>query len=197
MRKVHRIALTGAQGTGKSTLARHIAQALGGQADVDVRLYTGLGDFALANRLATGMVADASTVRALARWHLEREAGACAAANAPTSPPVARTVVILDRCLLDTLAYAEVLACLPAAELHELRQAAGRSSRMFEQLLFIRITSDYPVTSVLDETPEFRRAVEQAIEAAGTSLGLAMTEVRLSPPMQPERVCREVLERLT
>ena len=167
----YRIALTGAQGTGKSTLARQLGNALLPLTEARVVVVSGLGGFAAAARLETGEHADATTLRALVQWHLQREAAASTAG----------LVTIFDRCLLDTLAYAEVLGCLPAGELAELRTAAGRSSRSFHQMLFLRITGDHPVTTAQDETPQFRRAIEVAIAGAAAALELTLLECRLPP----------------
>src|SRR4051812_9926619 len=90
---IHRISLTGAQGTGKSTLARAIAERLR-IAGRPATLYEGLGDEVARSGLATGALADAESVRTFARLHAAREGQA------------SDDVQVFDRCLLDGLAYA-------------------------------------------------------------------------------------------
>ena len=94
---IHRISLTGSQGTGKSTLARAIADRLLA-AGHEVALYGGLGDEVAGGASPPAPSPARRSVRAFVRLHLAREAAASGA------------VQIFDRCLLDTLAYAHVLA---------------------------------------------------------------------------------------
>lgn len=147
----YRILLTGAQGTGKSTLARAIAARLRAEGTTDVAGLDSAGAAISAQGHATGHRAPADTVRLFARLHQAREAESGFA------------VGVFDRCLLDTLAYALVLGCLGAEELDRLQAAAIASSRRADQLLWCRIASDYPAQGPQDETPAFRREIEAAI----------------------------------
>lgn len=147
----YRISLTGAQGTGKSTLARAIAARLRAQGIADIVANDSAGPAVVAQGHATGSRAGVETLRLFARLHQVREAEAAGA------------VAVFDRCLLDTLAYALVLGGLGAAELAALQQAALMSSRRADQLLWCRIAGDYPVQGPHDETPAFRREIDAAI----------------------------------
>jgi len=147
----YRILLTGAQGTGKSTLAKAIRARFRAEGNADIADHESVGPALLAQGHATGSRADADTVRLFARLHWDREAHAVGA------------VAVLDRCLLDTLAYALVLDCLGAVELARLQQAALMSSRRAERLLWCRIASDYPVQGPHDESPAFRREIDATI----------------------------------
>src|SRR3954469_14074722 len=100
----YRLALTGAQGTGKSTVTRHLAGLMAGLG-VTPQLLVGMGDEVAGPGIAAGPRADARTVHQFAAAHAAREAALGDAA-----------IAVLDRCLLDTLAYADVLGCLPPEE---------------------------------------------------------------------------------
>lgn len=181
-----RVAFTGAQGTGKSTLARALGQALRAAGVARVTEHLGLGQGLVQARhpgdatalasLALGERASAQALRAVQAWHLAREAEADADAAA------APGVQVFDRCLLDSLAYADVLGGLAADEQQALAQAAQASARRLRLLVAMRITGDYPVLSEQDESPGFRRAVEQAILSRAQAWGLPLLPLALSGP---------------
>jgi hypothetical protein len=176
----YRMSMTGAQGTGKSTLAQAIAERLSAQGVTGVQLRRGAGDHVTAVGFLTGQRANAEGVRAFARLHFEREAEAGGVA------------IVFDRCLLDTLAYATVLDCLPTDEYKTLRQSTVKSCSRMDQLLWLRVTTDYPVTSPRDETPEFRRAIDAAIGRLAADNGIALSEHRVPPESIDEIADRSV-----
>src|SRR6185503_409306 len=100
----YQIGLTGAQGTGKSTLARAVVARLEAEGIGDIESCFGLGEGIVGAGLVTGARAGPETVRLFARTHIAREASE------------GGVVRVFDRALLDTLAYAEVLECLPPDE---------------------------------------------------------------------------------
>jgi predicted ATPase len=175
---IHRISLTGAQGTGKSTLAGAIADRLSLEG-LDVTLHVGLGDDVAAGGLPTGARAGAESVRAFVTLHRTREAAASGA------------VQIFDRCLLDTLAYAHVLACLPPDELERLRNITIASCARLTRLIWLRVTTDYPVQRPTDETPEFRRAIDAAIGTLAQRHGIALVPHAI-PPDRIEDIVSDV-----
>jgi predicted ATPase len=177
---VHRISLTGAQGTGKSTLARAIVDRLSSEPGLDVELCGGAGSQIAGAGFTTGAGASREGVLAFASWHQQREA----AASAP--------IQVFDRCLIDTLAYARVLGCLTAHELAHLEAAAVAASRRATQLLWLRVTTDYPVLRSSDETPEFRRAIDAAIGQFAKECSIALAACAMPPECLDavvERVC--------
>lgn len=169
----YRITLTGAQGTGKSTLTRAIAACLR-NADVDVQAFIGLGAEVAQAGHATGVRAGAETVRMFAALHRARESAASGA------------VAIFDRCLLDALAYAQVLNCLPRSEIDALRSAAVESCQVSGQRLWMRITHDYPVAGPQDESPEFRRAIDAAIGSLAREDHIDLIECAVPPQVMDE-----------
>src|SRR5262249_59411379 len=118
----------------------------------EVTLYEAIGDEVAGSGLATGALGNVESVRAFVTLHRAREAA-----------PAAVDVQIFDRCLLDAFAYAYVLGCLPRPEFEDLRRATLESSTRLTRVLWLRVTHDYPVVSPLDETPEFRRAIDVAV----------------------------------
>jgi thymidylate kinase len=177
-----RISLTGAQGTGKSTLARAIADRLIAEGRA-VALYEGLGHDVARSGLATGALAGAESVRAFARLHRTREAAAAGALQ------------IFDRCLLDALAYAQVLRCLPAVEFDDLRRDTIASCARLTMLLWLRVTVEYPVQGPLDETSEFRTAVDEAIGGVARQNGITLIEHAI-PPDRVDDIASAVAESL-
>lgn len=174
-----RISLTGAQGTGKSTLAKAIAERLRSPRR-EVRLHEGIGNAVAGSGLATGALGTAESVRAFIRLHRARDAA-----------PSSAAVQVFDRCLLDALAYAHVLACLPEPELEELRCATVASCAGMTRLIWLRVTHDYPVTAPQDETPGFRRAIDAAIGRLAHENAIALIE-RALPPDRIDDIAAEV-----
>jgi cytidylate kinase len=177
---IHRIALTGAQGTGKSTLARAIADQARAYGRT-VALYEGLGESVGGGGLALGERAGADSIRAFVRLHHAREAAASA------------EIQVFDRSLLDTLAYARVLDCLDAMEMKELGQVTIASCRRIMDLLWLRVTTDYPVRNPTDETPEFRRAIDAAIGAIAREQAIRLIEHAI-PPERIDDIASAVCE---
>jgi predicted ATPase len=164
-----RISLTGAQGTGKSTLARAIAERLHSPRR-EILLHEGIGNAVAGSGLATGALGTAESVRTFVRLHRARDAA-----------PSSAAVQIFDRCLLDAFAYAHVLACLPKRELEELRRATIESCAGLARLIWLRVSHDYPVMTPRDETPEFRRAIDAAIGRLARENAIALIEHALFP----------------
>jgi len=129
-----------------------------------------------------GAQANAESVRAFANAHRAREASARG------------SIQIFDRCLLDALAYATVLDCLPAVEVQALLIDTVRSVRCSDQLLLLRITDDYPVNDERDETPEFRRAIEAAILTLARQHTIELSECSVRPE-SATRIAQAVVER--
>jgi len=170
----YRIAMTGAQGTGKSTLARAVGTALRDAGVADVQESAGLGAYLAQAGHRIGARAGAETVRQFARAHIAREASTVGA------------VRVFDRCLLDTLAYARVLGCLPHAEFNALTRATVASSTRFAELVWLRVTHDYLELSERDESPAFRRAIDAAIGALAHEHGILLREHAIPPDSAAE-----------
>ena len=164
-----RLALTGAQGTGKSTLARAIADRLRLSSIGDIGLHSGLGDRVSDWGHAVGAHATADTVLMFARLHQVRVAAA------------SERVQIFDRSLLDTLAYADVLNCLSRTDMDALSAATRAACAQIDRQIWLRVTVDYPVESARDESSEFRRAVDEAIGRFARAYSLRLVEYAIPP----------------
>jgi len=158
------IAVTGAQGTGKSTFARALHRLVRDELCQDVELLTDIGAVVELQRQGASWTAR-DRVLAFAAEHMRRE-------RVATAP-----IVILDRCLLDALAYASVLGCLQTDEHKALLRAAAVSLRRVALAFRLRVTADYPITGAADESPALRRRIDDAIEVLATSLGVTLREV--------------------
>lgn len=165
----YRIALTGAQGTGKSTLARVLLGRFRESGVDDVDALVGVGATVGATGHAVGSTATAATVRLFAAEHLAREHAAAA------------QVQLFDRCMLDALAYARVLDVLPRDELAELHRTTAASMAACAMVVWMRVSADYPVVTERDESPEFRRAIDAAIGECSRELGVALIEHAVPP----------------
>jgi predicted ATPase len=161
--------MTGAQGTGKSILTRAVCDALRDAGVTDVRRYVGLGTSPWVAGLRLGVRADAETVRQFAYAHITRESSGSGQGQ------------VFDRCLLDTLAYAHVLGCLPHGEFRALTRATVASSARFAQIAWLRVTNDYPASSARDEPADFRRRIDAAIGMLARAHRMALHEHAMSP----------------
>lgn len=180
----YRIALTGAQGTGKSTLARALVEGLAAAGVADVHGYLGLGTTVSEAGHRVGGQADAEAVRHFFQAHLTREAEAQG------------SVQVFDRCLLDALAYAQVLGCFGREEFDSLCEAVKESSAGLARLLWLRITSDYPVLTPQDESPELRRAIDSAIGHLARTHAIPLIEIAVTPE-SIEGIVQDVVAKYT
>lgn len=178
-----RVAITGAQGTGKSTFGRALHTWMCQRLDPAAVFLTNLAQTVLARESGAGQRPPGALVRAFIRAHLEREARL----DAP--------LAVLDRCLLDAAAYARVLDCLSVEEWGSLRQAMSDSMACIAAVLVVPITTDYPALAATDETPEFRRQIHEAIMEAGRTVGASMVLLSGASDADEARA-RELVERL-
>ncbi len=181
---IHRIALTGAQGTGKTTVARAIRDRLMSAGVRGVEYHEGLGVAVAAAGHVTGARADAAAVRRFGEMHLTRERTASGA------------VQIFDRCLLDALAYAHVLACFDRSEFDAFKSEVAASCARISQVLWLRVTTDYPVVTEQDESPAFRRSIDAAIGELAAAMELRLFEYAI-PPDSIDALVEDVSRRRT
>jgi thymidylate kinase len=146
------VAVTGAQGVGKSTFCARLVEALA---------QAGLGDFLLlddlrgrvaAAKVPLGSGSTPATIHAVWVAHLERE----------QSP--AGQFVLLDRCMVDALAYTRVLKVSSDLELRLFEQVALRSLPFLNLIVHLQLNEFFLNTGKPHETTEHRHAVALEIE---------------------------------
>ena len=160
--KAIRIAITGAQGTGKSTvigdLESHCKDALG----IPIKVVLSPGESVKQQGLPLGQAATVETILAFAVEHLRRE---CTEIEG---------VVLYDRCLLDLMCYASLLhkTNLPLnALLHEL---AACHMKDVDIVMYTCIEPELARSSVDRETSQFRATLDAELLKHAKSLGIAM-----------------------
>src|ERR1019366_1837045 len=118
-------AITGAQGVGKTTLARAIFETCRARTSVTCELLKGIGQRAKDSGHPLGSDATTATIYAFAAEHLRRERKCTA------------ELIIQDRCLLDLLAYVRVLDVLDQAALEMLQEVALTSLASIDVIFYV------------------------------------------------------------
>ena len=168
---VKRYAITGAQGTGKTTLARELCQSCN-QFVGDCELLEGIGARVTAMGFPLGSRATPDTLCAFAAEHIRREREASG------------QVVILDRCLLDLLAYGRVLGYESDAIGILLKELAQSSLPVLRAIFYLPIVSGIE-SGGQHEDPVFRKQIDNEVQLCAKELGIGIH--RLSGTLE-ERV---------
>ena len=164
-----RIAVTGGQGSGKTTLARAITLHFPSRAV----LLDGVSQKVAARGLPLGEAASIDTILAFAYEHLARER------SAPEAD-----ILVFDRCLLDLLAYAVVLNL--STELIELvEELASSSLHRMTAVFYVPIGAQNVAKASAHETTTFRHRVAAEVRAAAVRLQLPLLEL---PEIHDERL---------
>jgi len=160
-----RVAVTGAQGVGKTTLARDLFAICRAHSGVSCDILQGIGQRVKEAGYSLGSAATASTVYAFAAEHLRRER-TCRA-----------ELLIQDRCLIDLLAYVRVLGLLEEPALRLLQEATLTSLIAIDLILFVPLCDALRDTGTTVETPEFRARIDAAIPAVARELGVQVVAI--------------------
>ena len=155
------IAVTGAQGVGKSTFCRHLGQKLEDRG-VHVTLLGGLGAALKAQGYVMGDKADDRTVAAVVQEHLRRER------EAPSG------IVILDRCLVDMLAYVRTLGVTPRPLLDVYEEVVKAMTPRLQLVVFLEMSDAFKVSRATHEDAVFRERIDREIKAVLQELALPM-----------------------
>lgn len=154
------VAVTGAQGVGKSTFCREIVRLLHLTGHGDARLFEGLGDRVRAMGIPLGSTSTSDTIFAIWASHLEREAA------------IVEGLAILDRCVIDALAYTRVLGLNTDLELRTLEQVARLDVQRLGLVIHLKFSPFFADKGADHETPEHRRQVAEDIEVVLSNLGV-------------------------
>jgi energy-coupling factor transporter ATP-binding protein EcfA2 len=146
------IAVTGAQGVGKSTFCQKLVKCLDQASRVEVQLLDGLGESVKAMGVPLGSASTPETIFAVWTTHLEREYSA------------AEGLTVLDRCVVDALAYTRVLAVSTPLQLRMLEKTAVLASRSLGLVVHLRLSSFFEDRGGAHETADHRRNVASEIE---------------------------------
>lgn len=178
----HSFAVTGAQGTGKTTVAKMLHQRSVDEFG-DVILLDGIGQRVGARGYPLGAGATPDTLCAFAAEHLKRERLSTA------------KITIQDRCLLDLLAYAENLkhralvfmapgdrrpsAELPSPVLIEmLREVALATLPRLAAIFYVPISNDLRESKSQVEDSQFREEIDQKIRSIASDIGIHLEYLR-------------------
>jgi len=161
----YRFSVTGAQGVGKTTLARSLYEKCCTQLPLDCTLLSGIGTRIRERGYPIGSQATVETIYAFAAEHLKRERQ-CPA-----------TIIVQDRCLLDMLGYARALGKLSRVSLEMVEQVVLSSCIKMDAIFYLPICEELRDAKEARENPQFRVAVAQQIEIAARDLGLVLHEI--------------------
>lgn len=163
------IAVTGAQGVGKSTFCTRLKALLDKQG-LQPTLLAGLGAALTAQGYVMGNKADERAVAAVVQEHLRRER------EAPNG------IVLLDRCLVDMLAYKRTLDVTPSplSEVYEeiVRAVAPR----LKLVVFLEMGDCFKISDASHEDARFRERIDTEIQAVIGELGLPTLSLDASMP---------------
>lgn len=165
----HRFAVTGAQGVGKTTLARDLFALCRARAGVSCEFLQGIGQQVKDAGYPMGSAATADTVYAFAAEHLRRER---------TCPA---ELVIQDRCLLDLLAYVRVLGLLREPAYRMLQEVARTSLGAIDLVFFVPMCDALRDGGTALEPPDFRWRIDAAISAVAQELGVEIVAIEGEP----------------
>jgi thymidylate kinase len=153
------VAVTGAQGVGKSTFCNALRDALAEQG-YRVTLLAGLGAALSAQGFVMGKKADERAVAAVVREHLRRER------EAPEG------IVILDRCLIDMLAYVRTLGVTPPPLSDVYDELVKALAPRLNIVVLLEKSETFKMSSAQHEDVVFRDKIDREIQTVLSELSL-------------------------
>lgn len=145
------VAITGAQGVGKSTFCEKLRSLTADAIGEPVVLLAGLGEQIRKQGITVGTNANDESVAAIYAAHLYRER------TAPAG------VVILDRCAVDASAYVRALKHLPEAHRTMYFETSWLMSQRLSYVVHLKMTGIFEAIKVDHETEDFRKTVAREI----------------------------------
>lgn len=145
------VAVTGAQGVGKSTFCERLRSLIADSFGEPVVLLAGLGEQIRKQGLTVGANANDEAVAAIYAAHMSRER------TAPNG------IVILDRCAVDASAYIRALTHLPEAHRMMYHETSFLMSRRLSYVVHLAMTGIFEAIRVNHETEDFRKEVAREI----------------------------------
>ncbi len=154
------VAITGAQGVGKSTFCRNLQDRLRRTRQGEVHLLDGLGQRIRALGIPVGSASTRDSIAAVWTAHLEREATA------------SDGLVLLDRCVIDALAYTHSLAVNSPVETWLYEAIARINSKQLRIVIHLTLSEYFTEKLAAHETPKLRADVARAIPLILHTLGV-------------------------
>ncbi|MCO7727050.1 ATP-binding protein [Brucella intermedia] len=154
------VAVTGAQGVGKSTFCERLRLEVENLIGEPVALLAGLGEQVRSQGIVVGSEATEAGVAAIYAAHMLRER------NAPPG------IVILDRCAVDAAAYVRGLPSIPWAHRALYHETSWLMSRRLSYVAHLTRTGIFAPTQVVHETEDFRSTIAQSIPGIIQEFGL-------------------------
>lgn len=125
------------------------------------------------------------TIFAIWACHLERE-------EAMTGD-----LAILDRCVVDALAYTRVLGLNSEVELRVLEQTAKLAARRLDLIIHLKLTDFFSDKGADHETPNLRRRIAEEIKIVMSELSPALIDLDASDGGALDAALRAVEEVVT
>ena len=173
------IAVTGAQGSGKSTIVRALVERLEGRMTPLVSVQ-GIGAYVGSLKFPLGESATRDTISAFLLEHVRRERHA---------PPDA----VFDRCLIDLVAYA-MLQLKEGDPIRELAvELAQMSMQRFSRVFLTAIPSGRVTVASAHESAAFRAQFEGILPAAASVCGAEVIRLEGSVDERIERALEALL----
>lgn len=184
--KLHLFAVTGAQGTGKSTLARDLTVACQEQLGQETILLEGIGSAVQREGLPLGGQANVDTLFAFVTHHFRRERLCGNQAE----------VVVLDRCMLDLYAYARLVRSVDHFLLEMLAELTRVSLSRLDATFFTPMIPELKIARSPNESAEFRSAIDYEILSAASELQVPLIRVEGNRETRTAAALAEVCRRV-
>lgn len=178
------VAVTGAQGVGKSTFCRRLQMRLQAEGRREVSLLDGLGDRIKALGIPLGSTSTTQTIAAVFTAHLEREAAA------------PKGIVILDRCVVDAIAYTRSLGINSDVELRLYERVTALAATRLNLVVHLTCSPFFARRGADHETPVLRADVAERIVAILSELGVPRIDLDASSEDAVELAAAFIWERL-
>lgn len=147
------IAVTGAQGVGKSTFCERLKLRLAQGRSQEPLLINGLGDKIRSMGVPLGAASNPETIFAIFHEHLRREREIAATTE----------IVILDRCVIDALAYVRILDVTTQIQSDLFEELTKLASGRINLIFHLQLTDTFSVTSATHETPSIRAGIAELL----------------------------------
>lgn len=161
-----RVGVTGAQGVGKSTLARQLFERCEAIYPGTCDHLPSLGAEVAQRGFPLGSSVTAESLAAFAAAHVRRERGSY------------KPITILDRNLLDLTAYARVSMAASEALLELLYELCCSYSTRYQLIVFVPMIPELAENPARHESAEFRQKIDREIPALAKVLGVELRTVR-------------------